>query len=132
MGDNRVNPADENNSAIQWASFNGHFNVVKLFLFTTVEDKRVINFYKISDYNNIAIRRASLNGHYKVVKLFLRDNRVNTADVKNCAIRLASKNEYYNVIKLFLFTTVIDKRVKNSFNIDNINYIKKNCSCLQR
>ena len=32
----QVNPAYNSNSAILWASYNGHYNVVKLFLFTTM------------------------------------------------------------------------------------------------
>jgi len=55
--------ADINNYAIQLASQNGHFNVVKLLL----EDKRVNPAYD----NNCAIRWASYNGHFNVVKLFL-------------------------------------------------------------
>ena len=52
------------NLAIQWASFNGHYNVIKLLLM----DNRVINFFKIADEYNCAIQWASKKGHYNIVK----------------------------------------------------------------
>ena len=58
-----VNPIYDNNSAIRWATYNGHYKVVKLLL----EDKRI----NPADYSNYAIQLASRNGHYKIVKLFL-------------------------------------------------------------
>ena len=142
-----VNPADDNNYAIQYASNNGHYNIVELLLgdyrvnpaddnnlairfasyndhFNVVKlflkDKRV----NPSDNNNWAIKGASKNGHYNIVKLLSKDKRVNPADDNNYAIQLASKNGYYNVVKLLLR----ENRVINSFNIDNINYINNNCS----
>src|SRR3972149_5674914 len=63
---------------------------------------------------------ASQNGHYNVVKLLLEDKRVNPVDENNLAIQWASEYGHYNIIKLLLG----DNRVINSFNIDNINYIK--------
>ena len=111
--------ADINNYAIQWASLKGHFNVVKLLL----EDKRINPAYD----NNLGIKCASHNGHFNVVKLLLEDKRINPADTNNCAIRWASKNGHFNVIKRQLCCQR-NNRVINSFNIDNINYIKKYCS----
>ena len=61
-------PSFANNTAIQWASVNGHTEVVKLLL----SDKRV----DPSADNNIAIRSASNYGHRDVVKLLLEDDRV--------------------------------------------------------
>ena len=98
------------------ASQNGHYNVVKLLL----EDKRV----NPADNNNWAINLASENGHFNIIKLLLRDKRVNPVDENNLAIQWASEYGHYNIIKLLLG----DNRVINSFNIDNINYIKNNCS----
>ena len=116
LEDKRINPADIDNWAIQLASLNGHYNVVKLLL----EDKRV----NPADINNLAIRWASKKGHYNVVKLLMKDKRVNPVDENNLAIQWASEYGHYNIIKLLLG----DNRVINSFNIDNINFIKKNCS----
>src|SRR3972149_12315787 len=98
------------------ASQNGHYNVVKLLL----EDKRI----NPADRYNWAIQLASFYGHYNIVKLLLGDNKVNPADDNNSAIQWASYNGHYNIVELLLE----DKRVINSFNIDNINYIKNNCS----
>ena len=117
LEDNRVNPADDNNSAIQWASKKGHYNVVKLLL----RD----NSINPADDNNWAIQLASRYGHYNVVKLLSKNNRVinfvKISDDNNLAILWASFYGHYNVIKLLL------KHI-NSFNNDIINYIKKNCS----
>jgi len=73
-----------------------------------------------ADRDNLAIRWASENGHYNIVKLLLEDKRINPADDNNLVILWASKNRHFNVIKLLLR----NNRVINSFNIDNINYIK--------
>jgi hypothetical protein len=66
--DQRVNPSDNNNYAIRWASRNGHLEVVKLLL----EDPRV----NPADEDNDPIRSSSINGHLEVVKLLLEDPRV--------------------------------------------------------
>ena len=63
-------------------------------------------------------------GDFDTVKSLLDNAQVNPVDDNNLAIKWASKNRHLNVVKLLLG----DKRVKNAFNIDNINYIKKYCS----
>src|SRR3989304_1480529 len=67
LSNEKVNPAYNNNVAIQLASKYGHYNVVKLLL----EDNRVINFFKIADRANLTIQWASYNGHFNIVKLLL-------------------------------------------------------------
>ena len=77
-----------------------------------------------ADNNNYAIRWASFYGYYNIVKLLSKDKRVNPADWNNCAIRWVSENGYFNILKLLLG----NKRVINSFNFDNIDFIKRYCS----
>ena len=55
LNDPRVDPSDENNMTILWASENGHVEVVKLLL----NDNRV----DAPDDNNYSILCASANGH---------------------------------------------------------------------
>src|SRR3989304_3981375 len=71
-----VNPAYNNNYAIQMASYKGHYNIVKLLL----EDKRV----NPADWNNNSIIWASFSNHYNIIKLLLRNNRViNSFNIDN-------------------------------------------------
>ena len=72
LKDERVDPSDQNNDAIQWASNNGYYKIVKLLL----KDKRV----NPSVHNNFVIKTASENGCYKVVKLLLKDKRIDKND----------------------------------------------------
>ena len=104
--ENGIDPSDNNNYAIKWASKNGHLEIVKLLL----QDKRV----DPSANNNYAIKWASKNGHTEVVKLLLEDPRVDPSDYYNYAIRYASDNDHVEVVKLLLQ----DKRVDPS-DMDN-------------
>ncbi len=99
-----VDPSIDNNFAIEYASKNGHLEIVKLLL----QDERV----DPSDHNNYAIECASKNGHTEVVKLLLQDERVDPSDHRNDAIRYASENGHTEVVKLLLQ----DKRVDPSAN----------------
>jgi len=67
LSDSRVDPSDNNNEAIKYASENGHSEVVELLLSNSRVDP--------SDVNNEAIRLTSGNGYLKVVKLLLSDSR---------------------------------------------------------
>jgi hypothetical protein len=87
-------PSDEKNYAIQWASKNGHVEVVKLLLSDECVDP--------SDDGNYAIQQASENGHVEVVKLLLSDERVDPSAHNNYAVRWASKNGHVEVVKLLL------------------------------
>ena len=79
----KVNPAADNNHAIQSASVNGRTGVVRLLL----NDPRV----DPADDNNFAIRLASGQGHIEIVRLLLADPRVDW--------RLASTNIKEELIK---------------------------------
>ena len=105
LKDKRVDPSYRNNSSIQFASENGHFNIVKLLL----KDKRV----DPSDNNNWAIKLASQNGHVDILKLLLKDKRVSPSD-NNWIIRFASANGHIDIVKLLLK----DKRVNPSLKED--------------
>ena len=63
-------------------------------------------------------------GDFDIVKSLLFNENVNPADDNNLAIQLTSLNGHFNIVELLLR----NNRVINSFNIDNKNYIKKNCS----
>ncbi|MCI0382818.1 MAG: ankyrin repeat domain-containing protein [Chlamydiae bacterium] len=99
-----INPGANNNAAIQLASQNGHFKVVKELL----EDSRV----DPSANNNEAIRNASEKGHLEVVKELLNDPRVDPSTNNNEAIRKASENNHPKVVKELLQ----DSRVNPSVN----------------
>jgi ankyrin repeat protein len=68
-----VDPSANDNSAIRWASFNGHISVVDRLL----QDKRV----DPSVNDNSSIRMASENGHISVVDRLLQDKRVDPSAV---------------------------------------------------
>ena len=61
LADKRVDPTDDDNCAIRWASYYGRIEVVKALL----ADKRVDPTAR----NNEAIRDAGWNGRTEVVKL---------------------------------------------------------------
>lgn len=97
-----VNPADDNDYVIRWASDRGHLELVKLLLNDTRVDP--------ADVNNIAIRAASRRGHLEVVKLLLNDKRIDPADNDNYAIRLASYLGHMEIVRLLLDDPRVDWR----------------------
>ena len=109
LQDNRVNPSDDFNCAIRWASQTGRIEIVKLLL----QDNRV----NPADNSNSAIRWASRYGHIKIVKLLLQDNGVNPADNSNCAIRWASEKGHIEIVKLLIpyidISTITDEKIIN-------------------
>jgi ankyrin repeat protein len=68
LKDKRVDPSDDSNLAIQWASGKGHMDLVKMLLKYPRVDP--------SDENNEAVREAMTNGHIEVMKILLEDQRV--------------------------------------------------------
>jgi hypothetical protein len=102
-----VDPFITNNFPIQWASENGHIEVVRLLLSDDHVDP--------SDNENYAIQWASENGHIEVVRLLLSDERVDPSANENYAIRWASMKGHIEVVRLLLS----DERVDPS---DNENY----------
>ena len=78
LKDERFDPSENRNQAIQQAVSRGYFNIVKLLL----KDKRV----DPSERENHSIRSASYNGYLNIVKLLLQDERVNPSADGNSAI----------------------------------------------
>jgi ankyrin repeat protein len=91
---------DENDSAIEIASYYGRTEVVRLLL----SDNRV----DPSACDSYAIKWASQNGHDKVVRLLLSDNRVDPSDINNYAIKMASHNGHVEVVRLLLSDNRVD------------------------
>ena len=108
-----LDPSEQNNEAIIWASEYGRVKVVELLL----KDKRV----DPSAQDNKAIIWASLRGHVQVVKLLLKDPRVDPSAKNNRAIKLASGNGHVDVVELLLK----DKRVDPSAQIQKRVWPKK-------
>ena len=108
LNDPRVDPSDDNNYAIEDASFTGHTEVVKLLL----ADPRV----NPAAADNYAIRWASQNGHADVVALLLADPRLDPAAL-NYAIRGASQEGHADVVKLLLNDPRVDPAVANNYAI---------------
>jgi ankyrin repeat protein len=102
--DNGVDPSVGNNCAIQWASYYGYLEVVKIIL----NDKRVD---PTTNYN-YAIQWASYNGHIEVVKILLNDHRVDPTAYNNWAIWWASGRGHLEVVK----TLLKDKRVRDKLS----------------
>ncbi|MCI0381473.1 MAG: ankyrin repeat domain-containing protein [Chlamydiae bacterium] len=101
-----VNPAENNNEAIQLGSKHGHVEVVKELL----KDKRV----DPSADNNYAIRKASALGYVEVVRELLKHPKVDPAENNNEAMKLAGKNGHNEVVKVLLAQT--DLRLDSSEN----------------
>jgi ankyrin repeat protein len=108
LQDPRVNPSDNSNSAIRYASDKGYLEIVKLLL----QDPRV----DPSDDGNQAIRWASYYGHLEVVKLLLKDSRVDPLADSNSAIINSCNRGHHEVVKLLLQ----DPRVKNTLSKEEI------------
>ena len=100
LADQRVDPSDNDNEAIIWASSGGHLDIVKLLL----ADQRV----DPSHNDNEAIRKASANDHLEIVKLLLADSRVDPSDYNNDAIRRSSRNGHLDVAMLLLADRRVD------------------------
>ncbi|RKP19318.1 hypothetical protein ROZALSC1DRAFT_29074 [Rozella allomycis CSF55] len=111
-----VDPSANDNDAIQQASRNGHFEVVK----TLLEDARV----DPSSNANYAIRSASECGHADVVRILLKDPRVDPGIQGNFAIKYASSNGHIDVVKLLLKDSRVDpcsndnNAIRAAFNHD--------------
>ena len=89
-----IDPSLLGNYAVQWASAEGHYDVVQLLL----QDPRVDPASK----NNFAIRKASCNGHARVVQLLLQDNRVDPAAMNYESIRMARANGHADVLDMLV------------------------------
>jgi ankyrin repeat protein len=76
LNDQRFDPSEKCNWAIQLASEHGHFEVVELLL----KDSRV----DPSDWNNTAILKALNSKHLNIIKLLWEDKRVKNTLQKDC------------------------------------------------
>jgi len=109
LANDKVDPSDDDNYAIRFASEKGHLEIVKLLLANDKVDP--------SDNNNYAIRFASENGHLEVVKLLLANDKVDPGAGNNWAIGLASENGYVEIVKLLLANDKVDPGADNNYAI---------------
>lgn len=78
--------------ALQWASGNGHLEIVRLLI------ENGANIHAKNDY---ALRWASEKGHLEIVQLLL-ENGANVHANNNLALQLASENGHLEIVKLLL------------------------------
>jgi ankyrin repeat protein len=109
LNNDRVDPAADDNDAIQWACRNGHEKVVELLLADGRADPAADN--------NFAIYWACREGHDKVVKLLVADGRVDPAADNNMAIHWACRKGYDKVVKLLLADGRADPAADNNMAI---------------
>ena len=104
-----VDPASDDNLAIQWASRNGYADAVRLLL----ADPRV----DPSDRDNWAIIMTCGNGHAEVVRLLLADPRVDPSTDNNIATRWALCNDHADVVCLLLEDPRVDPGTLGNYAI---------------
>jgi len=97
-----VDPSEDNNEAIIWASESGHHKTVQVLM----GDERVNPAAK----NNLALRLACSFGHTDVVKVLLRDARVDPTCLDNKTIKDALTYGHHDIAILLM----LDGRVKDS------------------
>ena len=131
LADPRVDPSDQDNSAIRWASLNGRLEVVRLLLADPRVDPSALGNEAIkwackegnipivqallsdprvdpSDQDNQAVVWASGDGDVGVVRLLLVDPRVDPSDLDNAALRRASKMGHLGMVRLLLADPRVD------------------------
>jgi ankyrin repeat protein len=89
-----VDPTADNNEALRYSSWKGHYEIVQLLL----QDPRI----DPSAHQNQALINAAVAGRTNIVELLLQDPRVNPSDSKNAAIELASTNGHIDIVRLLL------------------------------
>src|ERR1700733_1895128 len=104
-----VDPAANENHAIQVASKHGHVEVVKVL----VASGRV----NPAANENDAIQVASRYGHVEVVKVLLKDGRADPTADDNYAIRIASQNGHAGVVNLLLKDGRVDPAARGNYAI---------------
>jgi predicted ATPase len=109
LQDERVDPAADDNAAIQIASRNGHLPVVDRLL----QDERVDS----AANSNYAIQLASQYCHLPVVERLLQDERVDPAADDNYAIRMASEYGQVPVVDRLLQDARVDPAANSNFAI---------------
>lgn len=123
---NLIDPAYDDNYAIQWASRNGHLDIVKYFINNTAASGTHTPTWELHNYelktvqrvnnqfpnidpaanHNCAIRWASMNGHLEVVKYLIsiqpKFPMINPGAAQNWAIHYASKKGHLEVVKYLI------------------------------
>ncbi len=109
------------NKLFQWASQDGHLEVVKLLLFLNNEKSGKYHIDPSAD-NNIAIRLTSANGHINVVKFLISLNneknngyRIDPSADNNSAIREASAYGHLEIVKYLIS---LNNEKNNGYRID--------------
>jgi ankyrin repeat protein len=106
-----------NDTALHWASFKGHKEIVELLLNAGAD----VN--KLNKHGHTALLDASWNGKTSIVKLLLKANA--NADIQNTngytALTVAIENNHYDIIKILLEYGVSVKNI----NKYDINPLKK-------
>ncbi|KAI8892338.1 hypothetical protein BC833DRAFT_625931 [Globomyces pollinis-pini] len=101
LEDGRLDPSEDNNSAIKFAARYGYAEILKILL----KDKRVDPAVE----RNYAIRYASECGRTDIVKLLLNDERVDPFVDDRYAIRKSFLHGHTEIVRLLLH----DKRISN-------------------
>ena len=104
-----VDASADDNYAIEFASRNGHTEVVKMLLKCDKVDA--------SDHNNAAILWASHNGHTEIVKMLLKCDKVDASDQNNYTIIWACNNGHTEIVKLLLECDKVDVTAQNNLAI---------------
>lgn len=85
-----VNPGQNHNAPIRWASQQGHFEIVKLLL----GHPRVNTRSK----DNFAVRWAARNGHLRIVKLLVEKGQSQIHAKDNYALKWARREKHEDVV----------------------------------
>ncbi|KAJ3196425.1 hypothetical protein HDU82_001796 [Entophlyctis luteolus] len=93
----KVNPADDDNYALQCAAEEGHVDIVTRLLALPPE-KGISTDGK----SNYAVKRTAFNGHVEAMRLLLADPRTDPSASRNEPIRNATTNGHAGVLRLLL------------------------------
>ena len=116
LNDIKVDLAANANYAIRWASYNGHFEVVKFLLEMKIAHSELFGGIDPAAANNDALLEASFYGHFEVIKVLLEMKKahpvlfgnIDPAVADNYAINEASAGGHFEVIRVLLTTKIAD------------------------
>ncbi|KAJ3127030.1 hypothetical protein HK100_009973 [Physocladia obscura] len=97
LNDERVDPADDDNYAIQCAAEAGHIEIVLKLL--SLPSAVGIN---PAGKNNYAMKRTAWNGHTEIFRILLNDPRTDPAVAMNEPIRNATINGHTAIVEMLL------------------------------
>ncbi|KAJ3393474.1 hypothetical protein HDU84_001965 [Entophlyctis sp. JEL0112] len=92
-----VNPADDDNYALQCAAEEGHVDIVTRLL-ALPSEKGI----RTDGKNNYAAKRTAFNGHTETMRLLLADTRTDPSASRNEPLRNATTNGHAGVLRLLL------------------------------